>query len=194
MLRLEMLLASVLPAPPGLRRAALDESVDAPRLRHEADLERPRDQRPVAEEPADQALVDLDRADSLQTYRRGPAPKRAAHEGELVVGHDHVGSLPPPDGAEREQRRCHDERGACEQRGPREREEKAAGRRNQKGARQRRHEHDSVTPGVEIDPLAEDATHARGFAADDPGPAGVSPRSNLGLAPAAEDEAAECEA
>ena len=37
-----------------------------------------------------------------------------------------------------------------------------------------------MTPGVEIDPLAEFATHARGFAAREPGPAGVSPRSNAG--------------
>jgi len=56
--------------------------------------------------------------------------------------------------------------------------QEAADRRNQKGARQGGHEHDSVTPGVEIDPLAEFATHARGFAAQEPGPAAVSPGSN----------------
>src|SRR6185437_14852806 len=48
-----------------LRGAALDEPVDAPRLWDEGDLERPRDQRSVAEEPAEQALLDLDRPDSL---------------------------------------------------------------------------------------------------------------------------------
>src|SRR5947209_6568956 len=85
--------ACISPAALELGGAALDGAIEAARLRHVRDLERPRDQRPVAEQPADQALLDFDRADALQTYRRGPAAKRAAHERELVVRHHHVGSL-----------------------------------------------------------------------------------------------------
>src|SRR5256885_6105684 len=104
-----------MPRDRSIRRAALEEPEVAARLRNVRDLERPRDQSPVPEQPAEQALFDFDRADALETHRRGPAPKRAAHEREPVVRHDDVGSLPPPDGPEREQRRYPDERGAREQ-------------------------------------------------------------------------------
>src|SRR5258708_5297556 len=84
MLRLEMLLASVLPAPPGLRRAALDEPVDAPRLRHEGDLERPRDQRPIAEEPGPAGVSPRSNAGDDQTVAL--VARKAAVATLVVIG------------------------------------------------------------------------------------------------------------
>src|SRR5207248_1836658 len=83
---------------------ARNEPVDAARLGHVRDLERSCDQRPVAEHPAEQALLDLHRADALEAHRRDPAAKRAANEREPVVRDDHVRSLPLPRGTERERR------------------------------------------------------------------------------------------
>jgi len=89
--------------------------------------------------------------------------------------------LPPPNGAKREERGDHNERGADDQRRRGKREEKAAKPCKQKGAKQRRNKHDSVTPGVEIDTLAGLCTHARGFATRQPDPAGVSADPDQGM-------------
>src|SRR6266508_6150154 len=67
-----------------LRAQTLDEAVHAPGLRDVFDLEVAGDDRPVAEQPAEQALLDLDRADTREAHRCGPAAKRSVNHEELL--------------------------------------------------------------------------------------------------------------
>src|SRR5690242_2708696 len=54
------------------------------RLGHVVDLELPRDDRPVAEQPPEQRLLELDRAEPCQMHRSGPPPQGPVHHKELL--------------------------------------------------------------------------------------------------------------
>ena len=68
------------------------------------DLERPDEDRSVAEELTDQRLVDLDGVDRLQPHGLRAAVERSVQEVDLLGRHDEVRALPLPDRPQREER------------------------------------------------------------------------------------------
>src|SRR5262245_16496901 len=93
-------------------REALDQVAHVVRVRDVADLEWPDEDRSVAEELADERLVDLDRLDLPEVHGLGAPVERAVQEIDLLLRHDEVRPLPLPDGPEREEGARGDEDGA----------------------------------------------------------------------------------
>src|SRR5262245_27005412 len=92
-------------------REAIDQVAHVARVRDVADLERPDEDRSVAEQLADERLVDLDGLDLLEVHGLGAPVERAVQEVDLLLGHDEVRPLPLPDGPKREERARGDEDG-----------------------------------------------------------------------------------
>ena len=63
------------------------------------DLEIAGHDRPVPEQPPDQALLDLDGADPREAYRGRAAPQRAVHDEQLLSRQHDERPLPAPHSA-----------------------------------------------------------------------------------------------
>jgi len=129
-----------------------------------ADLERTDEHRSVAEELAEERLVDLDGLDRLQAHGLRAAVERAVQQVDLLGRHDEVRTLPLPDRAQREERARGDQDGA-DDRGRRERHDQGgdAERDEQRRAEDRTREHSPVQPGVQVHLLVAARAHARAF-------------------------------
>src|SRR6478672_10394492 len=82
----------------------LDEAVDPARLRHVVDLEVAGHDRPVTQEPPQQALLDLDCAEARKAHGRRATVERPVHDEQLLSGQDEARPLPLPHRAKRNDR------------------------------------------------------------------------------------------
>src|SRR6476660_10506297 len=64
----------------------LDEAVDPARLRHVVDLEVAGHDRPVTQEPPQQALLDLDCPEARKAHGRRATVERPVHDEQLLGG------------------------------------------------------------------------------------------------------------
>src|SRR5918911_5734310 len=77
---------------------------DAPRTGDVVDLELARDQRAVAEEPAEERLLDLDRPRPREPHARRAPPEEPVGDVELLGRNDEARALPLPGGPHRDER------------------------------------------------------------------------------------------
>src|SRR5215210_292307 len=146
-------------APPSpMRAGSAEERPYAHGIRHVRHLEVAGDQRPVAEESADDALVELDGRDAGEANGRGAAASHAVDDEELVGRQDEARPVPAPDGRERQHGRGEQHRGSESSERPGDGEPGEDERHPHPGQderpRQRSRERRTVRPGLEPDLLA----------------------------------------
>jgi hypothetical protein len=78
------------------------QPADLARARDVGNLEVPRNYRPVPEQAAERALLDLDRAHPLEPHSGSAPLSKPIRDEELFVGENDVGAVPAPDGDERD--------------------------------------------------------------------------------------------
>lgn len=132
---------------------SLHEPAQLARFGDAANLEIARDDRAVAEDAAEQRLLDLDGADAGEVDRSGSSVHDAVHHEELVGGHDDMGAIPAPDSRGRDDGGDHEQRRACNGHRPAAQKRCGAEQREHECTEQRTHENDAVTAGIEEDVL-----------------------------------------
>src|SRR3954452_22393483 len=168
----------------------LHEPEQLARPRHAPDLELSGDDRAVPEEPAEERLLDLDRADLREPNCRRTAADEAVDDDELVAGHEDVRAIPAPDGRDRHPGGDDEQDGARHRGGPAEHEPDRSDRRERPRTGERPQEDDPVAALVEVDRLLRFGKH-RGCTLrqkrQDPSTWAprLAARRSLGLSPAA---------
>src|SRR3954447_12542189 len=84
----------------GSARQPLYESAELTRMGHAGDLQVAGDDRPVAEQAADQRLLELDGAHLCKPHRSGLLSQHAVDDEQLLGRHDDARAVPAPDGDE----------------------------------------------------------------------------------------------
>ena len=126
------------------------------------DLELAPHQRAVAEQPTEQALLDLYGTDSSQPHRCRPPPQRPGHDEQGVRSDDDPGPLPPPNSDQREARADGQSERAEQRQGPAQGEKDDAAGAQQKRPPERPREHDSVPTCLEPHAFVRASEHSFG--------------------------------
>lgn len=117
------------------------------------DLEVARDDGPVAEDAAQEGLLDLDRPHLREPDGGGMTAERPVDDEELLAGENDAGVIPAPDGGNGPDGGDAEEEGACGGDRPAAEKGRAAEQGDDESAPERADEHDAVAPRVEVDPL-----------------------------------------
>ena len=124
--------------------AILGKPIDDPRrLRNVRDLELARHDRPITEQPAEQALLDLHGANAREPHRRRTPPQGAVHDEQLFRRQHDERPLPTPDCAHDDRRRDSEQHRSDDRRGPPDEDGEDTRTRQSERAQERSDEHDS---------------------------------------------------
>lgn len=118
------------------------------------DLEITNNDRSVVEQPSQDRLLDLHRADAREPDRSRSASHCPVHDEELLRCKHDAGALPTPHGTHHDRRRHSQQDRTGDRGGPTDPDREATGNCQDAGTHESTGEHDSVPPLVDTDPFA----------------------------------------
>src|SRR4051812_21392308 len=138
---------------PAASRKVLQQIDELARARHERHAERPDDDRPVAEQPADQRSLELDRGETAHENGRLAPPDDSLLEDDPLGRDDEPRPVPAPHGSQAESRPNDDARGTEHRNRPAQRQREGPGGGERERPHERPGEDDAVAPRLEADAL-----------------------------------------